>query len=156
MKDLREQVDQFLEDVFNGSVISMMLEKIETSEKGEASTLMTSWLRSSKSTSDRGDKLADIVEKYFDLVLQYSTDAGHTEKNAYSLYDIIQVLRFLGVFVNNPNNLKEVGFYKDLSKSQTSEISVLQAKLKDAYITVDNLQAQIQDMKKGRTGMATP
>ncbi len=145
-------VDRFIDDVFNGNVLTYFHSRITPSGEGTQPTILVAI---SEDETIR-EKVGEHTKSFGTVIEDYLLEEGHTEENARKLYRDILGLRLYGVFQNNPNNLNELGFYKDRFAESQGRVIDLSDKLKEAYTAIDNLMKRLDSMGlKDKRGEAT-
>jgi hypothetical protein len=145
-----EKVDQFFDDVFNGNVLTYFSGRLSATDRGHDPAVVVAISEDpeiAKRVDGHMKEFGTLNDPYL------LTDGAHTEENARKLYRVIIALRLYGVFTNNPNNLNELSYYKTKLSESEKDVGGLRDRLKDAYTANDTLQASIEDLKKGRTGI---
>jgi hypothetical protein len=138
MHPLMELVDQFMEDLFNGHIITFQYEKIDTTGKEEP--VLFHQLRTSEEVRKQ---IFGLTSEFASLVPVYASTEGHTERNAMILYNDITLLRLYGIFQNNPNNLKELNFYRSRAELQAKDIQERDEQIAGAMETIKKLRTEL-------------
>jgi hypothetical protein len=116
MKSITEQVDEFIESFFDGSINPITAEN--------AVKLINSGFN-----TERVKIIMSILEKITDeYIPQYlNSENEEKEKNANRIYLLVLKGRRMGYFLNNPDKLKELNWYK----SENERLKKENAELKD-------------------------
>ncbi|MCS4538859.1 MAG: hypothetical protein HYY67_08385 [Thaumarchaeota archaeon] len=130
MKSILEQVDEFIEGLSDGSIITLFA--AEDPEERFARI-------------GRGLKLATYSDNVSELVQvqipQYIESSNEDkEKKAWVIFKKALFLRSAGVIRNNPNNLKELDFYK-------AENLKLKEDLHKKGVLITELYTQLENKK---------
>jgi hypothetical protein len=135
MRPTIQQVDEFIEGWFDGSITFIWTAK-------DMNSLKNSLPFNLKGTP-LNDTLTTVVERLGPNINRY-VGAGATQKAELggSIYQDVLFLRMFGIISNNPDTLKEVTYWKN--KCLTTELALVE---KDKVIDALN-----QDITKLRVG----
>lgn len=141
MRPIEEQVDCFIEDFFNGNIITVFHEKADLKGNEPISAAL---LILNKGVKDFAKAVGEGSESLGRLISEY-TKAGATGKAelAYQIYNIIIGLRYVGILQNNPNNLKELSFYRSRAELQAKDIQERDEQIVGAMETIRKLRAEL-------------
>lgn len=142
MKAIVDFIDDFIENMFNGQIISVMSKDINM--KGSDMPMSVIALGGSKKpeliTNFVSEKLGDLLKLIPQCLDQTITNR---EEIASQLFEVILMLRIAGIIQNNPNNLKELEFYKDRCKIFENEIRERDEQISGYLATIKKLHAEV-------------
>lgn len=141
MNRIVELADEFIEGLYDGSILYYDL-NVESLPNG------TTWV----SHVDQHNRLiVDGTRTSLNAAIHdYLIDQDEKDKvtTANIIYNCVLILRRLGVIQNNPDSLKELGFYKQGYYDESKRSADLHQKLKDAYNKIDELQRVVESQQK--------
>jgi hypothetical protein len=144
MKSVVEQVDSFVEGVFDGSIISIF----QTARDNRDPPSFLSSL-----PEEAIHQVADEVSRLFNkMIPNYVQLTNVKDKKAMSheIFALVIRHRAMSIIQNNPNNLKELGFYKSENNKLKEENERLTNSVKDLATKIIQL-APSKDQKVGVT-----
>lgn len=141
MRSIREQIEEFIEELFNGNVITIVQKEWEAYHQPSSLMLHTEDMKVA------GQNLRDLKQLINDYV---ANPEQQTDGTALQLYRHIVYMRIFALIQNNPDSLKELNFYKQRYYDETKNNNDLRSKLKNAYDANDQLQQVINNDAKGK------
>lgn len=138
MRPLTEQIDEFFEDLFSGSVITIFHEKADYSAKIPIPASFFIF------ADEKSKSLSDLMTQFGQLTRKYIESSPDVRKSiASELFLAITGLRFMGLIQNNPNNLKELDFQRDRAKTFAGDIKEQDEQIATLMGAVKKLQAEL-------------
>ena len=124
MRPVTQLIDEFIEDFFDGSIITILVRDIKRDGTEPLPLLFQASKSKSKDTIISVNKLENFLEKFIqiDIPTYLSLQDKAKEAKAPSMLQKIVVLRAYGLIINNPNNIKELEFYKIRSNALENEL----------------------------------
>lgn len=148
-----EQVDQFVEDYFDGSIITPLARHDIQTSSFHAQMLTT------KVKNPQGQDVSplDLLKGLESRASEYArrrdnpatASSAETGELAILIFDGVLALRDAGLLQNSPDNPKILEFYKTRSKQLEEQNTKHRRELKDAYQIIQQLETRLGEKAKG-------
>ena len=142
MKSIIKQVEEFMEGVFSGNIITFFQKDVNEKE-GLISPLYFMPEETSRSMEDLSSQLIKLMIQFID------PSNINKKETATKLYVAISGLRLVGMIQNNPNSIKELDFYKNENSRLIDENKKHKGDIKKLMEQILTLSSSPQDKKVG-------
>lgn len=135
MSETVTQVDQFIKNLFDGDVVTVV-------QRASIDPKVAAFMG-----EDPDNKVVDNLEALLKQIYSYlGAAADEKEPRALVLYRNVLRLRTYSLIQNNPESLKQLGFWKD--RALTLEIQ-----LQDSYKRINELVSDMMKLKVGSSAI---
>jgi hypothetical protein len=143
MRSIKEQVEQFIQGVSDGSILYLTSKLLTTN----VAILQKEMGMTGDSIKNYGNMRREMIE---DLIPKYINSKGKQKLEfANTIFGKMMWGRSIGLIYNDPNNLKELNWYRTQNERLVKENEKLQTSVKDLAKTILEMSGTKIDQKVG-------
>ncbi len=130
MKSIISQVDEFIEGLFDGSIITVLTRDVELKREATVPGYFASLFGGAKNLGESA--IALFTKLTGDLIPRYISSVSNEKHTvALDIYYSVLSLRAAGFIQNNPSSLRELEFYKKENAELKEKKANLEGKVQD-------------------------
>lgn len=143
MRSIFEQVDEFIEGVFDGSIVFLTSDLFKTPSIEKQNKYGFGHELEKKLHESKRRIVEELIPKYLT-----STDDEEKENTAFEIFNAVTHNRSIGTIYNNPNTSKELNWYRIQNSRLNEDNKQLREDVKNLTEKIMAL-ANIKDEKVG-------